>query len=262
DRRDPQRRRPRTGDRLSRWRHPDAQRRPAVLRSSRGRRRCPLRRPGAAARVVNDLTCSACGKLNPEDNRFCGMCGSELTKQPTGRERRRVSVLFIDLVSFSTMTHGLDPEELRDLADGVLTAVARVVEEFDGYVDAFRGDGLIALFGAPHSHPDDPQRAVLAAAKGLETIHNIGRARGMKLTGRAGVNTGVVIAGPVGSGKGRSYTVMGSAVNRAARLEEAATPGEVWVGPETYDAARHRLLFEPTEQLHLHGFPAVKQAFK
>ena len=190
------------------------------------------------------------------------MCGSELTKQPAGRERRRVSVLFIDLVSFSTMTHGLDPEELRDLADGVLTVVARVVEDFDGYVDAFRGDGLIALFGAPHSHPDDPLRAVLAAAKGLETIHNIGRARGMQLSGRAGVNTGVVIAGPVGSGKVRSYTVMGSAVNLAARLEEAATPGEVWVGPETYDAARHRLLFEPTEQLDLHGFPAVKQAFR
>lgn len=190
------------------------------------------------------------------------MCGSELTKQPAGRERRRVSVLFIDLVSFSTMTHGLDPEELRDLADVVLTAVARVVEEFDGYVDAFRGDGLIALFGAPHSHPDDPQRAVLAAAKGLETIAKIGASRGMKLSGRAGVNTGVVIAGSVGSGKVRSYTVMGSAVNLAARLEEAATPGEVWVGPETYDAARHRLLFEPTGPLELNGFPAVKQAFK
>lgn len=208
------------------------------------------------------MICSVCGKSNPDDNRFCGMCGNELSKQATGRERRRVSVLFIDLVAFSTMTYGLDPEELRDLADGVLTAVARVVEEFDGYVDAFRGDGLIALFGAPHSHPDDPQRAVLAAAKGLETIRKLGRSRGMELSGRAGVNTGVVIAGSVGSGKVRSYTVMGSAVNLAARLEEAAAPGEVWVGPETYDATRHRLLFEPTEQLKLHGFPSVKQAFK
>src|SRR5690606_17575586 len=90
----------------------------------------------------------------------------------------------------------------------------------------------------------------------------IGASRGMKLSGRAGVNTGVVIAGSVGSGKVRSYTVMGSAENLAARLEEAATPGEVWVGPETYDAARHRLLFEPTGPLELNGFPAVKQAFK
>ena len=211
---------------------------------------------------MSGVICSDCGKLNPEGNRYCGMCGGELTRQPAGRERRRVSVLFIDLVSFSTMTHGLDPEELRDLADGVLTAVAGVIEDFDGYVDAFRGDGLIALFGAPHSHPDDPQRAVLAAAKGLETIDRIGRSRGMRLQGRAGVNTGLVIAGSVGSGKVRSYTVMGSAVNLSARLEEAATPGEVWVGPETYEATRHRLLFEPTGPLDLNGFPAVKQAYR
>lgn len=211
---------------------------------------------------MSGVICNVCGKQNPDINRFCGMCGGELTKQSAGRERRRVSVLFIDLVSFSTMTHGLDPEELRDLADNVLTAVAGIIEDFDGYVDAFRGDGLIALFGAPHSHPDDPHRAVLAAAKGLETIARIGRSRGMKLRGRAGVNTGIVIAGAVGSGKVRSYTVMGSAVNLSARLEEAATPGEVWVGPETYEATRHRLLYEPTGPLDLNGFPAVKQAFR
>ncbi len=211
---------------------------------------------------MTDVTCSVCGQENPEANRFCGMCGSELTRQPASRERRRVSVLFIDLVSFSTMTHGLDPEELRDLADGVLTAVAGVVEDFDGYVDAFRGDGLIALFGAPHSHPDDPYRAVLAAAKALETIERLGRSRGRQLKGRAGVNTGVVIAGAVGSGKVRSYTVMGSAVNLSARLEECATPGEVWVGPETYDATRHRLLYEPTGPLDLNGFPSVKHAYR
>src|SRR5690606_30328166 len=209
--------RPRAG--LPRGRHPDAQRPAAVLRPPRGRRPGTLRRPRAVARLVSDVTCNLCGKQNPEGNRFCGMCGSELTKQPAGRERRRVSVLFVDLVSFSTMTHGLDPEELRDLADGVLTAVAAVIEDFDGYVDAFRGDGLIALFGAPHWHPDDPYRAVLAAARALETIERLGRTRGQQLKGRAGVTTGIVIAGSVGSGKVRSYTVMGSAVNLSARLE-------------------------------------------
>src|SRR5690606_21500690 len=119
--------------------------------------------------VGDDLTCTTCGNHNPEGNRYCGMCGSPLARQLTGRERRRVSVVFVDLVAFSSMTRGLDPEEVRDLADRVLTAVAGVIEDFDGYVDSFKGDGLIALFGAPHSHPDDPQRAVLAAAKALET---------------------------------------------------------------------------------------------
>ncbi|HLU82531.1 MAG TPA: adenylate/guanylate cyclase domain-containing protein, partial [Trueperaceae bacterium] len=153
-----------------------------------------------------------------------------------------MSVVFIDLARFSTITHGLDPEEVRDLADEVLTAVAGVIEDFDGYVDAFRGDGLIALFGAPRSHPDDPLRAVLAAAKSLETISEVGRGRGIELAGRAGVNSGIVIAGAVSSGRAHSYTVMGSPVNLAARLEEAAEPGEVWVGPETYESTRHRLL--------------------
>jgi len=190
------------------------------------------------------------------------MCGSPLARQLTGRERRRVSVVFIDLVAFSSMTRGLDPEEVRDLADRVLTAVAGVIEDFDGYVDSFKGDGLIALFGAPHSHPDDPQRAVLAAAKALETIEEIGRARGHELAGRAGVNTGIVIAGSIGSGKVRSYTVMGSAVNLAARLEEAAGPGEVWVGPETYESTRHRLFYEPTGEIELNGFPSVREAYR
>ena len=190
------------------------------------------------------------------------MCGLELGRPLSGRERRRVTVVFIDLARFSTITHGLDPEEVRDLADEVLSAVAGVIEDFDGYVDAFRGDGLIALFGAPRSHPDDPLRAVLAAAKSLETIAEIGQGRGIVLAGRAGVNSGIVIAGAVSSGRAHSYTVMGSPVNLAARLEEAAEPGEVWVGPDTYEATRHRLLFEPTGHIDLNGFPNVQNAFR
>lgn len=208
------------------------------------------------------MICTACGTPNPAGMRFCGMCGTELARQVTARERRRVSVVFVDLAAFSTLTFDLDPEELRDLADEVLTGVASVIEAYDGYVDAFQGDGLIALFGAPHSHPDDPQRAVMAAAAGLRAIEEIGRARGTPLQGRAGVNTGIVIAGAVGSGRVRSYTVMGSAVNLAARLEEAAVPGEVWVGPETFEATRHRLLYEPTEPLELNGFPNVTRAYR
>lgn len=208
------------------------------------------------------MVCTTCGTRNPAGMRFCGMCGRRLERELTARERRRVSVVFVDLANFSTLTHGLDPEELRDLADEVLTMVAGIIEEYDGHVDAFRGDGLIALFGAPHAHPDDAHRAVLAAAAGLEAIHAIGRSRGITLEGRAGVNTGVVIAGSVGSGRVRSYTVMGSAVNLAARLEEAATPGEVWVGDDTFETTRNRLAFEETGVLDLPGFPSVRSAHR
>lgn len=203
------------------------------------------------------MICSACGTANPAGMRFCGMCGTELTRDVSARERRRVTSVFIDMAGFSTLTRDLDPEEMRDLADEVLTVVAGVIESYDGYVDSLRGDGLIALFGAPHSHPDDPQRAVLAAAASLNAIEEVGAARGLPLKGRAGVNTGVVIAGAVGSGRVRSYTVMGSAVNLASRLEEAAEPGEVWVGPETYAATRYRLLYESTGPIELRGFPNV-----
>lgn len=193
--------------------------------------------------------------------RFCGMCGAPLSAAPARRERRRVTVVFFDLAGFSALTRDFDPEALRDLADDVLTVVAGIVEAHDGFVDAFQGDGLIALFGAPHSHPNDPERAVLAAAEGLRAVEEIGRAKGYPLKGRAGVNTGLVIAGELGAGR-KGYTVMGSAVNLAARLEAAATPGEVWVGPETYRATRHALRFVPSPLLNLQGFPDVTQAYR
>lgn len=208
------------------------------------------------------MICTSCGTANPTGMHFCGMCGQPLMRAINNSERRRVTCVFIDMAGFSTLTHDLDPEDMRDLADEVLTVVANVIESYDGYVDALLGDGIIALFGAPHSHPDDPQRAVLAAAASLAAMEEVGRGRGLPLKGRAGVNTGLVIAGSVGSGRVRSYTVMGSAVNLAARLELAATPGEVWVGPETYVATRHRLLYANTGPLELRGFPDVKSAHR
>lgn len=188
------------------------------------------------------------------------MCGAVLALTPARRERRRVTTVFIDLAGFSTLTRDFDPEKLRDLADDILTVVAGIIEEYDGYIDAFQGDGLIALFGAPNAHPNDPERAVLAAAEGLRAVEAIGRSKGYPLKGRAGVNTGLVIAGNLGAGKIKDYTVMGSAVNLAARLEAAATPGEVWVGPETYRATRHSLRYLPSPVLTLAGFPDITQA--
>ncbi len=189
------------------------------------------------------------------------MCGARLVAHPLGRERRRVTVVFIDLVGFSALTRDFDPEKLRDLADEILTVIAGIVEDFDGYVDAFQGDGLIALFGAPRSHSDDPERAVLAAAAGLRAVETIGQNKGIVLKGRAGINTGTVIAGTVGTRRVKDYTVMGSAVNLAARLEAAASPGEVWVGEDTFEATRHRLYYAPSPPLALRGFPEVTRAY-
>lgn len=206
------------------------------------------------------MICAACGAVNPSGMRYCGMCGVRLGRQAATRERRRVTMLFVDLSGFSGLTRNLDPEDLRDLADEALTSVTGVVESYDGYVDALKGDGLLALFGAPHSHPDDALRAVLAGSASLSAIEAIGKSRRLPLKARAGVNTGIVIAGAIGSGRVRAYTVMGSAVNLAARLEEAAEPGQVWVGPETYRSTRNRLHYRSTGPLSLHGFPDITSA--
>jgi hypothetical protein len=102
---------------------------------------------------------------------------------------------------------------------------------------------------------------VLAAAAGLQAIERIGIAKNRQLQGRAGVATGVVIAGALGSGRVREYTVMGSTVNLAARLESAATPGEVWVSPETYEETRHHLEYRTAPPVSLAGFPDVQQPY-
>ncbi len=208
------------------------------------------------------VICPNCAARNAESMRYCGRCGSPLQTHSLVRERRNVSMVFVDLSGFSSLTREFEPERLRDLADEVLTVVAGVIEDYDGYVDAFQGDGLIALFGAPHSHPDDPERAVRAAAAGLRAIEGVGKAKGFNLRGRGGVNTGVVIAGAVGSGRVREYTVMGSAVNLAARLETAASPGEVFVGPETFKLTRHCITYEAVSPVSLQGFPNISEVYK
>src|SRR5690625_643716 len=206
------------------------------------------------------MECEACGSEVTAGMRFCSMCGAPLSA-PVRRERRNVSVVFIDLAGFTTLTRGLDPEELSDLADEVLTSVAAVVEEFAGHVDSFRGDGLIAVFGAPRAHADDAERAVNAAAAGLRAIERIGAQEGTGLKGRAGVSTGTVIAGELGSGRVREYTVMGSPVNLAARVEATATPGQVWVSPATREATRTRFSYEATGPVSLEGFPDIEELY-
>lgn len=208
------------------------------------------------------MRCKECSTTNPKGMNFCGNCGLPLEASELRRERRKVSIVFIDLSGFSTITHGFTPEELRDLADEVLTVVANIIEDYDGYVDAFTGDGLIALFGAPHSHPDDAYRAVKASFKSLQKIEAIGDSREIDLKGRAGVNTGTVIAGSIGSGRVQEYTVMGSAVNLASRIEAAAFPGEVWVGPETYRETAHKLHYEKLENVSLKSYPDINKLYK
>jgi adenylate cyclase len=194
---------------------------------------------GAALATV----CPVCGAENPPGFRFCGSCGAalepgEAVEIPTAvlGERRRVTVLFADLVGFSTLAEHLDPEELRTLMTDTFGELTEEVEKREGFVEKFIGDAVVAVFGAPVTHEDDPARAVEAALAMLDVVRRRSEAAPAPLQLRIGVNSGLVVAGAVGDGT--QTGVMGDAVNVAARLQQAAEPGEILLAASTWRRVR------------------------
>jgi class 3 adenylate cyclase/tetratricopeptide (TPR) repeat protein len=207
---------------------------------------------------MTPAVCAACGTEQVPGARFCHRCG---IPQPgvaeSGRrgpaERRVVTVLFGDLSDFTAWAEDLDPERVGGVTDRLLAACARTVTEFGGHVDKLTGDGIMAVFGAPTAHEDDPERAVRAAATMQDVVRRLvaeevggGRALGL----RVGVNTGEVLAGVQAA---LSYTVVGDTVNTASRLSDAAGVGGVLVGRETAAATLHAASWRPLPPLRLKG---------
>src|SRR5436190_1405794 len=127
------------------------------------------------------VTCATCGRENPADARFCNSCGAALTAAPEPRreERKIVTVLFADLVGFTSRAERLDPEDVRALLDPYWRHLRDELERFGGTVEKFIGDAVMALFGAPLAHEDDPERAVRAARATIEAVSSaplVGRA--------------------------------------------------------------------------------------
>ncbi|MCU1450525.1 MAG: hypothetical protein JWP02_2695, partial [Acidimicrobiales bacterium] len=170
------------------------------------------------------MRCSACSFENPEGFRFCGSCGAALEGEHLGGERRRVTVAFADLVGYSTLAERIDAEVLQELITDTFAELRGEVEARGGRVEKFIGDAVVATFGVSPAHEDDPVRAVDAALAMLAAVQRRTDPRGKALNLRIGVNSGLVVTHPVdGSGTG----VLGDAVNVAARLQEAAAPGQV-----------------------------------
>jgi class 3 adenylate cyclase len=160
--------------------------------------------------------------------------------------------MFADLSGFTALSERTDPEEIRAMVDRCMSEMGGVVERFGGSVDKVIGDALMAVFGAPIAHEDDPERAVRAA---LEIQRRAsGRAEDFGgLCVRIGVNTGEVIFAPVGPQGRREFTVMGDAVNTAARLQAAAPPEGVVVGEETQAASARAIAYEELEPIDAKG---------
>jgi class 3 adenylate cyclase/tetratricopeptide (TPR) repeat protein len=195
-------------------------------------------------------TCPSCGHQIGRGDRFCPSCGQPL--HPLSDERRIVTVLFADLVGFTGLAETRDPEEVKNLVDGIFAAVAADVAAFGGRVDKVLGDAIVAMFGAPVAHEDDADRAVRAGLQMLRTLADWGEATGVSnLAMRVGINTGEVLVGSLRADG--DYTAMGDVVNIANRLQGIAAPGQVVVGPGTFQATRRAVRYSPLGEVEAKG---------
>jgi len=216
--------------------------------------------------------CVSCGTPNPPGQRFCGQCGTPLTSTagtgaPSGdrrdaptTERRLVSVLFADLVGFTTLSESRDPEEVRELLSRYFDESRRVVERYGGVIEKFIGDAVMAVWGSPVAHEDDAERAVRAALELTALVRNLGEEQGAPdLRARAGVLTGEAA---VSLGAEHEGMVAGDLVNTASRIQSVATPGSVLVGESTMRTTEETIAYEPAGSFELKGKEAPVELYR
>lgn len=172
-------------------------------------------------------------------------------------ERRQVTVIFADVSGFTALSETLDPEEVASFMNECLKDLAEAVYQYEGVVDKFIGDCVMAVFGAPIALEDDAERALHAALSMRNRVELFNKRRSDRLKEplalHIGINSGTVIAGNVGSDLRMSYTVMGDTVNVASRLEGAATRGQIFVSQSTYRLAAGAFRFRPLEPIQVKG---------
>ena len=232
--------------------------------------------------------CRECQASNPPTNKFCGECGAKLAAEPappastaerfaspesytpkhlaqkilTSRgavegERKTVTVLFADVSGFTAMSERLDPEEVHAIMDRAFEVILDAVHLYEGTVNQFLGDGVMALFGAPIAHEDHAQRALKAALminEGLQPLAaEISRTRGLDFRMRMGINTGPVVVGAIGKDLRMDYTAVGDTTNLAARLLTLAKPGQIVVSRGTRHLRTRSFEFEDLGEFEVKG---------
>ncbi|HEV8099278.1 MAG TPA: adenylate/guanylate cyclase domain-containing protein [Gaiellaceae bacterium] len=195
------------------------------------------------------IVCAACGRENPAEARFCLACGSRLEAAAEAREERKVvSVLFADLVGFTSRAEQLDPEDVRATLTPYYARLRHELERRGGTVEKFIGDAVMAVFGAPLAHEDDPERAVRAALAIRDAIAEDGQ-----LQVRAAVTTGEALVSLDAAPAEGQGMVAGDVVNTAARLQSAAPVNGVLVDGATYRATRQRIDYTEAEPVTAKG---------
>ncbi len=240
------------------------------------------------------MKCPSCQTNNPDEAKFCMNCGASLaaaihatdggsynvqvrnqsldkfiprellTKFEAARvnesmvgERRVITMLFCDVKGSTAAAEKVDPETWTDIMNGIFEFMIRPVYKYEGTVPRLMGDAILAFFGAPIAHEDDPQRAVLAGLEiqdGIkEYAEEIRLKHGLEFGLRVGINTGLVVVGAIGSDLRMEYTAIGDAINLAARMEQTAVPGTVQISDETYKLVAPFFDFEALGEVEVKG---------
>ena len=210
--------------------------------------------------------CAECGFANEAGEKFCGGCGAPLTDATsaadertstvetplaTPGELRQVTIMFADLSGFTKLSQELAPEDTHALLNRFFEALDGVVQSFDGRIDKHMGDSVMAVFGAPVAHSNDPERAIRSALGIHQAVSGLSVDRPMRV--HIGIASGQVIASGTGSGTHQEYTVTGDSVNLAARLQDMAASGETCISDAVHIAVAHLVSAEAMEQVSIRG---------
>lgn len=202
------------------------------------------------------VRCSACDAVSPLGQRFCGACGTELGEAGPAsvEERKVVTALFADLVSSTELAACLDPEELSAVVGPFLQAMTEEIERFGGTIEKYAGDAVIAVFGSPVAHEDDPERAVRAGLAMHERLavmqDELANRAGRAIEMRIGIETGEIVAT---LGREAEGLLTGGTLHVAARLQSAAPPGAVVVGERAWRDTRDTIEYRPLGDVELRG---------
>ena len=211
------------------------------------------------------MLCPFCDFQNPSNHRYCGQCGKRLATPASlslasgalQGERKQVTVMFADISGFTAMSEQRDAEDVVTLVNACLARLSDCVYRYEGTIDKYIGDAIMAVFGAPRAHEDDPERAIRTALAMRETLEEFNAAPPLPLAEplgiHIGVGTGYVIAGLIGTERRQDYTVMGDAVNLASRLEDVSDQGQIFVSEDTYRLTSRLFVFDELGPLSVKG---------
>jgi class 3 adenylate cyclase/tetratricopeptide (TPR) repeat protein len=240
------------------------------------------------------MACPGCGKANLPGSRFCCGCGHALdtptptpppdysrpqsytpkflaekiltTRSSVEGERKLVTVLFADVANFTTISEKLDPEEIHAIMDGCFKILMDEIHKYEGTINQFTGDGVMALFGAPLAHEDHAARACHASLSIQHALTDYGeklmKTCGIDFKMRIGLNSGPVVVGAIGDDLRMDYTAIGDTINLASRMESSAPPGAIYVSGHTHRLARDFFAFSSLGPLQVKGKEEPQDAYE